>query len=67
MEKYFLSAFLFLSVCYVTQKNLPLTRLGLEFETEITKGWGAGIALMWDEKWGYYDSWIFEFSFSKTF
>jgi len=48
-------------------ENLWLTSLGIEYGCELPKGWEAGAALMWDDKWGNYNSWVFEFSFSKTF
>jgi hypothetical protein len=52
---------------FEAEENLGLTRLGSEFGCELPKGWEAGIALLWDNKWGHYNSWIFEFSFSKKF
>lgn len=48
-------------------ENLFLTRLGAEFGCDLPKGWEAGIALLWDNKWDHYDSWVLEFSFSKKF
>lgn len=49
------------------KENMWLTRLGVEFGAELPKGWEAGIALVWDDKWGNYNSWALEFSFSKIF
>ncbi len=49
------------------EENLGLSRLGIEYGCELSKGWEAGIAAMWDAKWGHYDSWVLEFSFSKIF
>ncbi len=49
------------------EENLGLTRLGMEYGAELLKGWEAGIALKWDNKWGHYNSWVLEFSFSKVF
>jgi hypothetical protein len=46
-----------------SEENIWLTRLG----AELSKGWEAGIATMWDNKWGNYNSWVLEFSFSKIF
>jgi len=48
-------------------ENMWLTRLGAEFGCDLPKGWEAGIAAMWDNKWGNYNSWVLEFSFSKKF
>lgn len=48
-------------------ENLGLTRLGVEYGAELPKRWEAGIAVMWDNKWGYYNSWVLEFTFSKIF
>jgi len=49
------------------EENLGLTRIGVEYGCELPKGWEAGIALIWDDKWSHYNSWALEFSFSKTF
>lgn len=49
------------------KENMGLTRLGAEYGVELPKGWEAGMAVMWDNKWGNYNSWVFEFSFSKIF
>ena len=41
---------------------------GVELEKEenmwVTR---LGIAAMWDDKWGNYNSWVVEFSFTKIF
>ena len=49
------------------EKNLGFTRLGVEFGAELKNHWEAGIAVLWDDKWGYYNSWVIEFTFSKLF
>jgi hypothetical protein len=49
------------------EKNLGLTRLGAEYGCELSKGWEAGIALTWDNKWDHYNSFAIEFTFSKIF
>src|SRR5215467_7947284 len=49
------------------EENLGLTRLGAEYGCELPKKWEAGVGLVWDAKWGHYDSWTLEFSFSKSF
>jgi hypothetical protein len=48
------------------EEDLGLTRLGIEYGLELPKGWEAGIAGIWDNKWNNYSSWVLEFSFSKT-
>lgn len=37
--------------------NIGLTRLGIEYGHELPKGWEVGAALVWDDKWNYYNSW----------
>ena len=37
--------------------NIGLTRLGMEYGRELPKGWELGAALVWDDKWNYYNSW----------
>lgn len=49
------------------EENLGLSRVGIEYGCELPKGWEAGVALVWDNKWGHYNAWVLEFSFSKIF
>ena len=49
------------------EDNLALTRLGIEYGWELPNAWETGITVMWDNKWGHYNSWALEFSFSKLF
>ena len=48
------------------EENLGLTRIGTEYGVELPKAWEAGIAIFWDNKWGHYNSWVIDFSFSKV-
>jgi hypothetical protein len=45
--------------------TLTMTRLGLEYGWHLPKNWEAGVAAVWDGKWGYYNSWGLAFTFSK--
>lgn len=45
--------------------TLTLTRLGMEYGWHIPNNWEAGLALVWDNKWNYYNSWGLVFTFSK--
>ena len=49
------------------ERNLGLSRLGIEYGLELPKQWEAGVALIWDNKWNYYNSWAIEFTFAKLF
>lgn len=45
--------------------TLAMTRIGVEYGRHIPGHWEAGIAAVWDGKWGYYNSWGLAFTFSK--
>ncbi|MGL6269525.1 MAG: hypothetical protein ACRC2O_16445 [Chitinophagaceae bacterium] len=45
--------------------NLAMTRLGIEYGFHLPKNWEVGAALVWDEKWNYYNSWGIAFTVSK--
>lgn len=45
--------------------TLAMTRLGLEYGWHLPNNWEAGLAAVWDGKWGYYNSWGLAFTFSK--
>lgn len=47
--------------------NLTLTRLGMEYGFHLPKNWEVGAALVWDNKWNYYNSWGIAFTVSKIF
>lgn|GEM_PF-1993524 len=46
---------------------LTLTRLGIEFGAPVSKQWEFGAALVWDNKWNYYNSWGLAFTVSRIF
>lgn len=45
--------------------NITLTRLGIEYGWHLPGNWEIGGALVWDNKWKYYNSWGLGFTFSK--
>ena len=45
--------------------NIGLTRLGIEYGHHLPKGWELGAALVWDEKWNYYNSWGIAITISR--
>lgn len=45
--------------------NLTVTRLGMEYGFHLPKNWEVGAALVWDNKWNYYNSWGIAFTASK--
>jgi len=45
--------------------NITLTRLGIEYGWHLPGNWEVGGALVWDNKWNYYNSWGLGFTFSK--
>jgi hypothetical protein len=47
------------------EKSLTLTRLGFEYGFHLPKHFEAGIAVVWDNKWNYYNSWGLAFTVSK--
>jgi hypothetical protein len=47
-------------------RNLTLTRLGIEYGHELPKHWELGAALVWDNKWNYYNSWGLAITISKV-
>lgn len=48
------------------KKNLALTRLGFEYGFHLPKNWEVGAAVVWDNKWNYYNSWGLAFTISKS-
>lgn len=45
--------------------TLTMTRLGMEYGLHLPKNWEAGVAIVWDGKWNYYNSWGLAFTLSK--
>ena len=52
---------------YASGEAIGLTRLGLELGWHVGRRWEVGGALVWDNKWGYYNSWAIAFSASRLF
>ncbi len=50
---------------FAKEQNFTLTRLGIEYGWELPKNWELGAALVWDNKWNYYNSWGLAFTISK--
>jgi hypothetical protein len=50
---------------YASGKTLGLTRLGVEYGFHIPNYWEVGVAVVRDNKWRYYNTWGFAFTFSK--
>ena len=48
-------------------ETLGFHRLGGEFGLPIGTKWEIGTALVWDNKWGYYNSWGVSFGVSRLF
>lgn len=47
--------------------GLTLTRLGMEYGLHLPKNWEVGCAVVWDNKWNYYNSWGLAFTVGKIF
>jgi hypothetical protein len=45
--------------------TLTVTRVGMEYGFHLPKHWEVGAALVWDNKWNYYNSWGIAFTASK--
>jgi hypothetical protein len=45
--------------------NLGLTRLGIEYGWHLPGNREAGVAVVWDNKWNYYNSWGIAFTFAR--
>jgi len=50
---------------FAKEENFALTRLGIETGWEMKNHWEFGISLLYDIKWGAYDTWVFGFGISK--
>lgn len=50
---------------FAKEHDFMLTRLGFEYGFHIPGNWEVGAALVWDNKWNYYNSWGLAFTFSK--
>jgi hypothetical protein len=47
------------------EKNLGLTLFGIEYGWHIPSHYEVGIAVVWDNKWNYYNSWGLAFTLSN--
>lgn len=52
---------------FTQEQTLTLTRIGLEYGFHLPNKWEIGAALLWDNKWNYYDSWGLAITISKLF
>jgi hypothetical protein len=50
---------------FTKESTLTMTRLGLEYGFHLPNNWEVGTALVWDNKWNYYNSWGIALTFSK--
>lgn len=50
---------------FASEEDLTLTRLGAEAGWHVAADWEVGAALVWDNKWDYYDSWGLSFGISR--
>ncbi len=50
---------------FTKEKNLALTRLGVEYGVHLPKHWEVSAAVVWDNKWNYYNSWGLAITISK--
>ncbi len=50
---------------FTEEKTLTMTRLGAEYGFHLPGNWEVGAALVWDNKWNYYNSWAIAFTMSK--
>ena len=48
-------------------ETLGFTRVGAEYGVAIGRRWEVGAALVWDNKWDYYNSWGVSFGVSRLF
>lgn len=49
---------------YASGEAIGLTRLGAEVGWHVGRHWEVGGAVVWDNKWGYYNSWGIAFTVS---
>lgn len=45
--------------------TLSMTRLGMEYGFHLPNNWEVGVAMVWDGKWNYYNSWGVNFTLSR--
>lgn len=52
---------------FAAHHNFTLTRLGVEYGIHLPGHWEVGAAVVWDNKWSYYNSWGIAFTVSKLY
>lgn len=50
---------------YSKGHTLTLTRMGVEYGMHLPKNMEAGLAFVWDNRWGYFNAYAITFTFSK--
>jgi hypothetical protein len=50
---------------FAKESTLMMTRFGVEYGFHLPGNWEIGAALVWDNKWNYYNSWGLAFTVSK--
>jgi hypothetical protein len=60
-----LSIFAGVGAEFAKEKNITMTRLGLDYGFHLPNNWEIGASVLWDGKWNYYNSWGIAFTVSK--
>ena len=50
---------------FTEEQTLTMTRLGIEYGFHLPSNWEIGAALVWDNKWNYYNSWGLAITISR--
>jgi hypothetical protein len=50
---------------FTHEQTLTMTRLGIEYGFHLPNNWEVGTALVWDNKWDYYNSWGLAITISR--
>jgi hypothetical protein len=50
---------------FTKEQTLVLTRIGVEYGFHLPNDWEIGAALVWDNKWDYYNSWGLAIAISR--
>ena len=50
---------------FTKEQTLVLTRIGVEYGFHLPNNWEIGAALVWDNKWDYYNSWGLAIAISR--
>ncbi len=46
-------------------EDFAMTRIGFEYGVPLQEEWEVGVAVVWDGKWGFYNSYAIAFTISK--